>query len=110
MLGSFVIFRESRSVLLKKNNIFVIFQGMGGASGPPAPLWIRTCNDYVVSCRVCGKDYPKDTVIVHDFGKGVFVPSIAHFVMKLEAYLRMAKIPYEVSLSLNPYFAAKEEK
>ena len=49
--------------------------------------------------RVCGKDYPKDTVIVHDFAKGVFVPSIGHFVMKLETYLRIAKIPYEVSLS-----------
>ena len=48
--------------------------------------------------RRCGIDYPKDKVIVHQFGKGTFAPSIGHFVLKLETYLRMAKIPYEVGI------------
>lgn len=45
--------------------------------------------------RKCGRDYPKDTVIVHQFKKGKYAPSLGHFVVKLETYLRMAKIPYE---------------
>ena len=28
--------------------------------------------------------------------KGTYAPSLGHFVVKLETYLRMAKIPYEV--------------
>ena len=35
---------------------------------------------------------------MHEFGKGTFAPSIGHFVMKLETYLRMAEIPYEVGI------------
>lgn len=49
--------------------------------------------------RVCGRDYPKDKVIVHQFSKGKYAPSLGHFVVKLETYLRMAKIPYE------PYYS-----
>lgn len=51
--------------------------------------------------RICGVDYPKDKVIVHQFQKGTYVPSLSHFVVKLETYLRMAKIPYEPFY--NPY-------
>lgn len=36
----------------------------------------------------------KDVVTLHGFGRGRFTPSISPFVMKLETYLRLAKIPY----------------
>ena len=45
--------------------------------------------------RVCGVDYPRDKVIIHKFFKGKYAPSLCHFVVKLETYLRMAKLPYE---------------
>lgn len=45
--------------------------------------------------RVCGVDYPKDTVILHQSDRGKTVPSNGHFVMKLETYLRVNKIPYQ---------------
>ena len=57
----------------------------------------------VYPCRVCGKDYPKDTVIVHGFGRGRFAPSLGHFVIKLGTYLRITKIPHEVSVSSQPH-------
>ena len=41
-------------------------------------------------------DYPRDKVIVHQITKGTYAPSLGHFVLKLETYLRIAKIPYEV--------------
>ena len=40
-LGGFVIFQGIRTCIAKKPFIFVIFQGGGGGSGPPVPLWIR---------------------------------------------------------------------
>ncbi|XP_067664878.1 failed axon connections homolog [Haliotis asinina] len=39
--------------------------------------------------------HPKDTVMLHQLGKGVHAPSISPFVLKLETYLRMASIPYK---------------
>ncbi|XP_041361352.1 failed axon connections homolog [Gigantopelta aegis] len=39
--------------------------------------------------------YPRDTVMVHQFGKGSRGPSISPFVIKLETYLRMANIQYK---------------
>ncbi len=40
--------------------------------------------------------YPPDTVLLHDFGRGPWTPSAGPYVMKLETFLRMAKIPYKV--------------
>lgn len=40
-------------------------------------------------------DYPKDTVILHQLGRGPYAPSLTPFAVKLETYLRMAKIPYQ---------------
>ncbi|CAC5358653.1 unnamed protein product [Mytilus coruscus] len=40
------------------------------------------------------KKYPRDTVILHQISRGPFAPSISQYVMKLETYLRFAKIPY----------------
>ena len=41
-------------------------------------------------------DYPKGTVILHQTGRGPFAPSLSPFTVKLETYLRIAKIPYKV--------------
>ncbi|XP_061190153.1 failed axon connections homolog [Saccostrea echinata] len=41
------------------------------------------------------KTYPKDTVIHHTIPRGPFAPSLTPFAVKLETYLRMAKIPYQ---------------
>ncbi|KAK7091792.1 failed axon connections homolog isoform X2 [Littorina saxatilis] len=41
------------------------------------------------------EDYPKDTVILHQIGRGPFAPSMTPFAIKLETYLRIAKIPYK---------------
>ena len=35
-------------------------------------------------------------MIIHQDKPGKFVPSLGQFVMKLETYLRIAKIPFEV--------------
>ncbi|KAL4219360.1 hypothetical protein ACF0H5_021940 [Mactra antiquata] len=47
--------------------------------------------------RKCGVDYPKDTVIIHEFPYRKGIPNIGHFVIKLETYLRIAKIPFQVN-------------
>ncbi|XP_071099367.1 failed axon connections homolog [Haliotis cracherodii] len=39
--------------------------------------------------------HPRDTVMLHQLGKGVHAPSISPFVLKLETYLRMSNIPYK---------------
>ncbi|KAK3088431.1 hypothetical protein FSP39_019144 [Pinctada imbricata] len=44
--------------------------------------------------------HPKDTVILHQIGRGPYAPSLIPFAMKLETYLRMAKIPYQNAHSL----------
>jgi hypothetical protein len=38
----------------------------------------------------------KDVVLLHQLDRGIFTPSISPFPLKLETYLRMADIPYEV--------------
>lgn len=38
----------------------------------------------------------KDTVILHVLGRGINTPSISPFPLKLETYLRITGIPYEV--------------
>jgi len=40
-------------------------------------------------------DTPKDVVIFHGFARGKKGPSGSPFVIKLEMFLRMAKIPYK---------------
>ncbi|XP_067667471.1 failed axon connections homolog [Haliotis asinina] len=40
-------------------------------------------------------DYPRDTVIHHQMVRGAYVPSMTPFAVKLETYLRMARIPYQ---------------
>lgn len=40
-------------------------------------------------------EYPRDTVILHQVGRGPCAPSITPFAIKLESYLRLAKIPYQ---------------
>ena len=42
------------------------------------------------------KDHPKDTVILFQLSRGQTVPSISPFPLKLETYLRIAKIAYQV--------------
>lgn len=37
-----------------------------------------------------------DIVVLHQFPRAATVPNISPFPMKLESYLRLAKIPYEV--------------
>ncbi|XP_077992731.1 failed axon connections homolog [Glandiceps talaboti] len=44
--------------------------------------------------RYRSSKYPPDTVILHQIGRGRFVPSMSPFPLKLETYLRMANIPY----------------
>ncbi|XP_076090978.1 failed axon connections homolog [Mytilus galloprovincialis] len=41
------------------------------------------------------KNYPPDTVILHQIGRGQYAPSLTPYAIKLETYLRMANIPYE---------------
>ena len=38
----------------------------------------------------------ENVVILHQMDRGVFAPSISPFPLKLETYLRMAGIPYQV--------------
>lgn len=40
---------------------------------------------------------PKDVVIVHGFAPSPTLPNISPFIIKVETYLRLAKIPYAVS-------------
>ncbi|XP_070540923.1 failed axon connections homolog [Ptychodera flava] len=49
-------------------------------------------------------DYPQDTVILHQIGRGRYAPSLSPFPLKLETYLRFAKIPYKTvhSMKMSP--------
>lgn len=42
------------------------------------------------------KEHPVNTVILHQIGRGPYAPSMTPFAVKLETFLRMAKIPYQV--------------
>ncbi|XP_021966608.1 failed axon connections homolog [Folsomia candida] len=42
---------------------------------------------------------PKDVVILHTIGRGKTAPSPSPFVVKLETFLRMANIPYEMDFT-----------
>ncbi|XP_042867419.1 failed axon connections homolog [Penaeus japonicus] len=42
------------------------------------------------------EDVPKDVVLVHALPKGRLAPNVSPFVLKLETYLRLAKIPYQL--------------
>jgi hypothetical protein len=46
----------------------------------------------------------ENVVILHQMDRGVFAPSISPFPLKLETYLRMAGIPYQVKHPLVLYF------
>lgn len=43
------------------------------------------------------KVYPKDTIILHQFPRGYKAPSGSPFVLKLETWIRMAGLPYQVN-------------
>ncbi|XP_070539584.1 failed axon connections homolog [Ptychodera flava] len=46
------------------------------------------------SARSNKKGFPRDTVVLHQIGRGKYAPSISPFPIKLETYLRFANIPY----------------
>ncbi|KAK6186996.1 hypothetical protein SNE40_006250 [Patella caerulea] len=54
---------------------------------------------YVLSKKSTGqkpkKDFPKNVVIIHGFGRGPYCPSLCAFCLRTETYLRMNKIPYQ---------------
>jgi hypothetical protein len=45
--------------------------------------------------------YPRDVVILHQLPRGLRAPSVSPFAVKLETFLRMTKIPYQVGSVLN---------
>jgi hypothetical protein len=49
------------------------------------------------------KVYPPNTIVHHQMGRGPYAPSITPFAMKLETYLRIAKVPFLVRISWNKY-------
>ena len=48
---------------------------------------------------------PKDTVVLHQFPRGKITPSISPFCLKLETYLRVAAIPYEVVIVITSFLS-----
>lgn len=52
----------------------------------------------IVSFFYFRKDHPRDTVILHQFERGPYAPSMTPYAIKVETYLRMAKIPYKVGI------------
>ena len=45
------------------------------------------------------KVYPANTVVHHQIGRGPHAPSLTPFALKLETYLRMAKVPFMVHVN-----------
>ncbi len=64
------------------------------------PVWTEPGTMDEVNTRLlhCSDaKYPADTVILHSkLGRGPSTPSVSSFVLKLETYLKVAKIPYKV--------------
>jgi hypothetical protein len=58
-------------------------------------------SNYVTNKRVLQrwKQTPKDVVILHTLGRGKTVPNNSAFALKLETFLRMANIPYQLDHS-----------
>ncbi|XP_033733074.1 failed axon connections homolog [Pecten maximus] len=46
------------------------------------------------------KVYPPDTIVIHQLGRGPYVPSLTPFAIKLETYFRLEGIPYQVEHDL----------
>ena len=40
----------------------------------------------------------KDTVILHQFWRGKFCPNLSPYALKIESFIRLAKIKYVVSI------------
>ena len=51
--------------------------------------------------------YPRDKVTLFQLGRGPETPGVSPFALKLETYLRMANIPYEVGPIHFRYYAAQ---
>lgn len=49
--------------------------------------------------RAVGRDYPADTVVLHQIKRGPYAPSLSPFCLKLETYFRMTNIPYQNEFS-----------
>ena len=45
-------------------------------------------------------DYPRDTTVLNVFAPDRLAPSLGHFAIKLETYLRINKIKYQVQIHL----------
>lgn len=60
--------------------------------------------------RVCGVDYPKDVVILHQLGRERTIPSHGHFVIKLETFLRFNKIPYQSEFTSGTFNTGPKKK
>ncbi|RDD46512.1 Failed axon connections-like protein [Trichoplax sp. H2] len=50
--------------------------------------------------RKSKKTVAKDVILLHSFPRAPYAPNASPYVLKLETYLRMAKIPYEVDDSI----------
>jgi hypothetical protein len=48
------------------------------------------------------KSYSKDMVVLHQYPRGLRAPNLSPFAVKLETWLRMADIPYQVC-KCNPH-------
>ncbi|XP_060069770.1 failed axon connections homolog [Ylistrum balloti] len=55
----------------------------------------------IKACRSGRKEYPRDTIVIHQIGRGPYVPSLTCYAIKLETYFRMEGIPYQVEHSLS---------
>ncbi|XP_061181501.1 failed axon connections homolog [Saccostrea echinata] len=42
------------------------------------------------------QSWPKDVVLLHHCGKGPYAPSLSPFIIKLETFLKLTDIPYEI--------------
>lgn len=79
---------ELRSFLEEHSVLATVTGGLVVANAGILVYWLHRPKEQV-------KDYPKDTVILHQIGRAPYAPSLTPFAIKLETYLRMAKIPYE---------------